>query len=568
MVGSSEGGEGIRNRQISVSARQLKAVQKRELSDASRLGRISGLTTRQEHPPQKNKCRPGPVSAAPAQVVGLRQRGFIAPEAGYFPVMPSIRRVLDLEPVADLADHLARCGGDALAVAASNEPIDLIGAVTDAGLRGRGGAGFPTGVKWQTVTENRSVREPTAVIVNAAEGEPGTFKDRAILRANPYRVLEGALIAARAVGAHEVVVALKASFEQERIRVQHAIDELSAAGIDDVAMRLSVGPSAYLFGEESAMLEVVEGRQPFPRVTPPYRRGIDEGESGAGNSAATVGLAGTGGTADSPALVNNVETLANVPGIILNGPDWFREIGTADSPGSIVCTISGDTEHHGVGEFAMGTPLWEIIDELGGGPRVGQTLIAAVSGTANSVLEASQFTTPLTYEDMAAAGSGLGSAGFIVIDDGTDLVAFAQAVARFLAVESCGQCLPCKDDGIGIARLLADVCSASGDERTLAELNRRFATVGDGARCGLALQQSRCVQSLVTLGVGTVERHLARSIEPVGPLLVAPIVDLVDGAATIDEMYADKQPDWSYGALDSGIPPAELYIDTPVSLTV
>jgi len=482
--------------------------------------------------------------------------------------VPQTRRVLDLEPVVDLADHLSRSGGaSALAVAASTDPIDLIGAVADAGLRGRGGAGFPTGVKWQTVADSRSVREPTAVIVNAAEGEPGTFKDRAILRANPYRVLEGALIAARAVGAPEVVVALKASFEQERALVQHAIDELSAAGIGDVTMRICLGPASYLFGEESAMLEVVEGRQPFPRVTPPYRRGLDEGASGAGNSAATVALAGTGGTAEAPALVDNVETLANVPGIILDGPGWFREIGTTDSPGSIVCTITGDTQHHGVGEFAMGTPLWDIIEELGGGPRVGRTLIAAVSGTANAVLEASQFTTALTYEAMAAAGSGLGSAGFMVIDDSTDLVAFAQGIAHFLAVESCGQCLPCKDDGIGIARLLAEVCSASGDAHTLAELERHFTTVGDGARCGLALQQSRCVQSLVTLAAETVERHLARSIEPAEPLLIAPIVDLVDGTATIDTTYARKQPDWSFDATDSGKPPAELYVNTPVRVT-
>lgn len=179
------------------------------------------------------------------------------PDVEYHPIVSTVQRVLDLEPVADLADHLSRCGGDALVLAASTDPIDLIGAVTDAGLRGRGGAGFPTGVKWQTVADNRSVREPTAVVVNAAEGEPGTFKDRAILRANPYRVLEGALIAARAVGAPEVVVALKASFEQERARVQHAIDELSAAGLDDVSMRIAVGPASYLFGVESAMLDDV-----------------------------------------------------------------------------------------------------------------------------------------------------------------------------------------------------------------------------------------------------------------------------------------------------------------------
>lgn len=477
-----------------------------------------------------------------------------------------ISRVLDDEPVADLAEHLARCGGDALKVAASTDPSDLIDAVTDAGLRGRGGAGFPTGVKWRTVADNRSVREPTAVIVNAAEGEPGTFKDRAILRANPYRVLEGALIAARAIGAPEVVVALKASFEQEWARVQRAIDEIAAAGIDDVSMRIAVGPASYLFGEESAMLEVVEGRQPFPRVTPPYRRGLDEGERAAGNSAATVGLAGSGGTADSPALVNNVETLANVPGIIVNGPDWFREIGNADSPGSIVCTVSGDTQRHGVGEFAMGTPLWDAIDELGGGPRPGQTLIAAVSGTANSVVEAPQFTTPLTYEAMASIGSGLGSAGFIVIDDSTDLIAFAQGVAHFLAVESCGQCLPCKDDGLGIARLLADVRSSSADERTLTALEHRFDTVGEGARCGLALQQRRCVRSLVKLGAETARRHLTGTIEASEFQLVAPIADLVDETAVVDSSYADKRADWSHGGVDSGTPPAELYADTPVDI--
>ncbi len=363
-----------------------------------------------------------------------------------------INRVLDDEPVLSLQAYLDGGGGVALQLAARTEPAALISTVGDAGLRGRGGAGFPTAVKWGTVARSHSDAQPTAVVVNAAEGEPGTFKDRAILRSNPYRVLEGALIAARAVGAREIVVGMKATFEIERARVVAAMREFEAEGLHDVSMRVVDGPGDYLFGEESALLEVVEGRQPFPRVTPPYRRGLDEGDPDAGNPSSTVELASEGGTDESPALVDNVETLANVPGIVEHGPAWFRSVGTDESPGTIVCTITGATRRHGVGEFAMGTPLRDVIETLGGGAADERALIAAMSGTANAAIAAPDFHTPLTYEHLARLGSGLGTAGFIVFDDETDLIAVAHGVARFLAVESCGQCVPCKDDGLAIAR--------------------------------------------------------------------------------------------------------------------
>lgn len=482
--------------------------------------------------------------------------------------MTLVERVLDAKPVADLGAHLAAGGGRALSVAAATEPDDLIAAITDAGLRGRGGAGFPTGVKWRTVADSRSPVEPTSVIVNAAEGEPGTFKDRAIIRRNPYRVLEGALIAARAVGAPEVIIAVKSSFRPEIRRLRAAISEFEAEGLDDVIMRIVEGPADYLFGEESALAEVVEGRYPFPRVTPPYRRGLDDPDAPSGNSSAWVSLAGEGGTREAPALIDNVETMANVPGIVLEGPEWFRSVGTPDSPGTIVCTITGDTERHGVGEFPMGTPLWEVIDALGGGNRPGRTLVAAISGTANAVIEAAQFDTPLSYEAFEAIGSGLGTGGFIVFDDRTDLVAVAQGIARFLAVESCGQCTPCKSDGLAIAQLLDAVRTSSASRDTLSILDGRFATVDDGARCALAGQQRTAVASLVELGRESMEGHLARSVDEAGRFLIAPIVDLVHERAVVESAHADKQPDWSSAPQDSGSAPAELYGGASVAVRV
>ncbi len=482
--------------------------------------------------------------------------------------MPVAHRVLDAEPVADLAAYLDAGGGRGLAIAAAAEPDDLIDIIADAGLRGRGGAGFPTGIKWRTVADSRAPVEPTSVVVNAAEGEPGTFKDRAIIRRNPYRVLEGALIAARAVGATEVIVATKASFRPEIRRLRAAIAELSAEGLCDIEMRIVEGPDDYLFGEESALLEVVEGRYPFPRVTPPYRRGLDDPDLSSGNSSAWVDLAGKGGTRQAPALIDNVETMANVPGIVLNGPDWFRGVGTAESPGTIVCTITGDVERHAVGEFPMGTPLWDVIGALGGGPRPGRTLVAAISGTANSVLEAAQFATPLSYEGLQSIGSGLGTGGFIVFDDQTDLVAVAHGVARFLSIESCGQCVPCKSDGLAIAHLLDTVRTSTGEADTVSQLERRFASVDDGARCALAGQQRAAVASLTELGRESVKHHLTRSVDEAGRFLIAPIVNLVHNRAIVDITHVDKLPDWSRDRLDSGTVPAELYGDAPVALRV
>jgi NADH-quinone oxidoreductase subunit F len=474
--------------------------------------------------------------------------------------MATVQRVLDPESVASLDQYVDAGGGRGLEAARRLGPEGVIDDVGASGLRGRGGAGFPTGVKWRTVAANRSPVLATTVVVNGAEGEPGSFKDRAILRANPYRVLEGGLAAALAMGADGVIVALKASFEQEIGRVRGAIAELVSAGwADGVELMVATGPGEYLFGEETALLEVVDGRHPFPRIDPPYRRGVDDVTPDPGSSsAAEVELSGPGGdSAAPPTLVDNVETMANVPGILAEGPDWFRSVGTKESPGTAVCTVSGRTRRAGVAEFAMGTPLREVIQNVGRGPKEGFRITAVMSGVANPLLPGSLLDTPISYEAMEAAGSGLGATGFIVFDDTTDLVAVAHGVARFLAVESCGQCAACKQDGLEIAALLDRMRLSDASEEDLTELARRVDTVAEGARCFLAYQQQRVVGSVLQLFPEVVRGHVSGAAARAERELIAPIVDISAGRVVLDEHEARKQPDWTFDETDSGKWPAD-----------
>jgi NADH-quinone oxidoreductase subunit F len=478
-------------------------------------------------------------------------------------------RALSNETVTDLDHYYLRGGGRALNAARAVEPELLSDLVDDAGLRGRGGAGFPTGRKWRTVAANCAPTFPATVVVNAAEGEPGAFKDRMILRRDPYRVLEGALIAAHAIGADEVIVATKRSFTGTTARLRQAVAEVVAAGwFEGGNLSLFEGPSSYLFGEETALLECIDGRYPFPRIAPPYRRGAFEvvdtrrDVTTGSKSAAHVELAGPGpGYVAPPALVSNVESMANVAGIVRRGTDWFRCMGTEQSPGSHVCTVTGDVVRHGVAEIPMGMTLREVIEMIGGGPRPGRTITAVMSGVANPLLPADALDTPLTYEDMRAAGAGLGAAGFIVFDDSTDLLAVAAGVARFLAVESCGQCLSCKRDGLVIADVLERAVSNAAKPVQIAEMEHRLGTVTKGARCALATQQQVVVESVLQRFPEALEDHLNRRRLPTEPYPIAPITDIVDGRAIIDEHQLLKQPDWTYHAPWSGQMPSDRYDD-------
>ena len=487
--------------------------------------------------------------------------------------MPMVNRVLDETPCPDLTSYIAAGGGVGLQTAVRFGSDGTIEELEAAGLRGRGGAGFPTAIKWRTVIDATSAGHPTTVVVNGAEGEPGTFKDRAILRANPYRVIEGALIAARTIGATRVVIGLRASFDTEIRRVTAALDEMVAAGwLDDVEVDVVGGPGEYLYGEETGLLEVLDHRQPFPRVTPPYRRGVDE-PGGNQQSAGGVDLAGPGGTDAPPALVNNVETMAHVAMILANGAEWFRELGTVASPGTIVCTVTGARRLHGVAEFPMGTTLAEVIETIGGSTDTEgepmdevthreRRIMAVLPGVANGIIPGEWIHTELTHEALRAIGSGLGSAGFIVFDDSTDPRSIAGGVARFLAVESCGQCEPCKRDGKALDRLIngdaGDHALTEGVESSVETiaLEQRLETIIDGARCGLAQQQQTVIGSIVALFPDRFTEaglHAAHDSERVH---IAPIADIVNGRATLEDDAIDKQPDWSHAAQDSGRSPA------------
>ncbi len=235
---------------------------------------------------------------------------------------------------------------------------------------------------------------------------------------------------------------------------------------------------------------------------------VSEATSGSGLSA-PIEMAGEGGDSVAPpTLANNIETLANVPRIIARGADWFRTEGTQESPGTVVCTVTGSTRRHGVGEVQLGTPLREVIEEIGGGPQDGRRIKAVLPGVAQGFIPESLLDTPVSYEGLAGIGSGLGSAGFIVFDEADDMTAVAAGVSRFLAIESCGQCTPCKQDGLQLAGLLDKVCHSDAGDADMATIQKRVDTVADGARCYLAQQHQNVLHSLLELYGDEVEAHL------------------------------------------------------------
>jgi NADH-quinone oxidoreductase subunit F len=355
--------------------------------------------------------------------------------------------LLPAEPFRSLADYLAAGGGQAVARARERGADWVLDELDRAGLRGRGGAGFPAGRKWRSVASGGRELGDRYVVANGAEGEPGTFKDRPLLRTNPYQVLEGLSVAATVVGAREAFCAVKASFRPEIEAVERALREMSDANLlGDAPVSLIGGPEEYLFGEEKALLEVIEGNDPMPRWLPPYVHGLyaTTPQEGWSSSSGAVDVDDAARVGSNPTLVTNVETLANVPLIVTRGADWYRTLGTQETPGPLLCTVVGDVVHAGFAEIEPGTTLREVIDRVGGGLPNGRHVKAVLSGVSNPVLSAAGLDAPVSYEGLAAAGGGLGSAGFIVYDDTRDMVAVARMVSRFLYVESCGQCPACK----------------------------------------------------------------------------------------------------------------------------
>src|SRR3989338_8732477 len=316
-------------------------------------------------------------------------------------MLPQEKRILlpqDLEPVKTLAEYKAIGGLVGLRKARGLTPQQTIDLVKQSGLRGRGGAGFPTGVKWQTVFDDPSSTK--YVVCNAAEGEPGTYKDRYLISKNPYWVLEGMLIPPHAMKAPAAVIGTKKKFTFQVERLRKAVAEFEAAGAAPRGfLEIVLGPDDYLFGEEKALLEVVDGDGAMPRNLPPFY----------------VGIRATP-TERNPTLVNNVESMSHLPNIFAKGPEWFRAIGTKDTPGTMMITLSGDVKRPGIYELPTGLTLRQLLDDIGGGPAGDKPLKGVFSGVAYTGILSKPFDTVMDFGSLRAADAGLGSGGFMVYD--------------------------------------------------------------------------------------------------------------------------------------------------------
>jgi NADH:ubiquinone oxidoreductase subunit F (NADH-binding) len=423
------------------------------------------------------------------------------------------RILLNDEPVPSLDAYRAAGGGEVLAVAEAIGPNRVIERLRESGLRGRGGAGFPTGVKWAGI---RSAEGAVKYIVcNAAEGEPGTYKDRWLIRSNPYQLLEGIAVAAYAVGAERAFIGIKAKFIEEVARLQAAAAEMQGAAIlGDIPIEIVLGPDEYLFGEEKALLEVIEGRDPLPRLYPPY----------------VVGLFGSGDD-PNPALVNNVETLSNVPHIVTKGADWFRSFGTDHSPGTMVFTISGDVRWEGVVELEMGTPLSFLVYVTGQGLAAGRRPRLIVSGVSNRPLTLDDIDTRMDFASMRAIGSGLGSGGFVVYDDSRCVVQVAAALSAFLYTGSCGQCPPCKLGTEAITERFTRLTLGGGSVGDVEEIAAWILRVTDANRCGLGAGQQALARGIVEDFAEDLAHHVEGDSCPTDRLVVAPVIEHWDSEA-------------------------------------
>jgi NADH:ubiquinone oxidoreductase subunit F (NADH-binding) len=437
--------------------------------------------------------------------------------------------LLDLSP-GSFVEYAATGGGRGLQIALGAWPEAVIDTIARSGLRGRGGAGFPTGEKWRTV---RTVGAgPRFAVCNAAEGEPATFKDRTLLRTNPYQVLEGLVIAAYAVGAERAFIGLKEAFAAEASAVGRALAEMEAAdALGGIPIQIVLGPDLYLFGEETGLEEVIEERPPLPRTVRPFIQGLFASPPN-----------------DDPTLVNNVETLANVPHIIAEGPDWLRASGTDDSPGTMVFTICGDVQREGVFELPLGTPMRTLVEEIAGGPPERRALKAIFPGASNTVLGPSELDVPMDFESLREVGSGLGAGGFAMFDDSACIVQAAYRYSRFLAVESCGQCPACKFGTGEVTDALRALEEGRGSERDIELVLVRARGSTDGQKCALPTGESLLMQSLVQVFADEFREHVGGPCPRPRELPFHKIVDWDAGEERFvyDADYERKQPDWTF----------------------
>jgi NADH:ubiquinone oxidoreductase subunit F (NADH-binding) len=386
----------------------------------------------------------------------------------------------------NIDDYLALRGYEALAkVLAEMTPQQVVDEVKRSGLRGRGGAGFPTGLKWELTAREKGTEK--YVICNADEGDPGAFMDRSAIEGDPHTVLEGMAIGGYAIGATQGIIYIRAEYPLAIRRLEIAIAQARTHGLlgkgilgssFDFDIEIRLGAGAFVCGEETALIHSIEGARGMPRPRPPFP--------------AASGLFGM------PTLINNVETWANIPVIIIDGGQWFSGIGTEKSKGTKVFALAGRVTNTGLVEVPMGTTLREIVYGVGGGIPGGKTFKAVqTGGPSGGILSEAALDTPVDYESLSKAGSIMGSGGMIVIDETSCMVDLARFFLEFTQSESCGKCTPCREGTKRMLEMLDRIIQGKGKEGDIDKLERLGTMIKKASLCGLGQSAPNAVLSTI-----------------------------------------------------------------------
>ena len=383
-------------------------------------------------------------------------------------------------------------------------PDEVIEEVSDSGLRGRGGGGFPAGRKWAQVKRQNAAQK--YVVCNGDEGDPGAFMDRSVMEGDPHRMLEGMMIAGAACGATEGYIYVRAEYPLAVERLKTAIAQAKEIGLlgknilgsgFDFELHINRGAGAFVCGEGSALTASIEGKRGMPRVKPP--RTVEHG------------------LFDSPTVLNNVETYANVPSIVLRGADWFKGIGVEKSPGTKAFAITGDIENTGLIEVPMGTTLREVIYDVGGGIRGGGKFKAVqIGGPSGGTLTEKDLDLPLDFDSVKKAGAMIGSGGLVVMNDKTCMVEVARFFMNFTQNESCGKCVPCREGTKRMLEILERIVAGNGEPGDIDLLLELAETISATALCGLGKSAASPVVSTIKNFREEYEAHINEKRCPAG----------------------------------------------------
>jgi NADH-quinone oxidoreductase subunit F len=410
-------------------------------------------------------------------ILGATVDNDLIPSVMEFPRFNQEKRVVmekcGLIDPEDIYDYVAEGGYAALAATLERPPLDVLEDVKLSGLRGRGGAGFPTGTKWELARQ--SAGDGKTVICNADEGDPGAYMDRTLLESNPHQLLEGMIVCAYAVGARRGLVYVRAEYPLAVKIIRKAITQAKELGLlgteilgsgFDFDIAVFEGSGAFVCGEETALIQSVEGRRGMPRLRPPYP--IDVGLNGA------------------PTVINNVKTLASVPPIVVNGAEWYRAIGSANSPGTAIFSVVGNVTHPGLVEIPMGVTLRTLIFDICGGiPNKKKFKAVQIGGPSGGCLSEEFLDTPIDFDSLTAAGAMMGSGGMVVMDEDTCLVDVARYFLDFTQKESCGKCTFCRIGTYHLLDILKRLTEGEGRPSDPEQLRQLSEDIRKGSLCGL-----------------------------------------------------------------------------------